>query len=60
MTSEYEKHYIIYPHFDWWKAEKYFTNGGRPIGEDYEYNSGSNSEWLTVEELRKRIQMLMC
>ena len=24
-TFEYEKHHIIYPHFDWWNKENYFT-----------------------------------
>ncbi|NLV76365.1 MAG: polysaccharide biosynthesis protein, partial [Tissierellia bacterium] len=52
MTYEYENHYIIYPHFDWWSSERYFTNGGKPIEEGFEYNSGTNSEWLDVEDLR--------
>lgn len=52
-TYEYEKHYIIYPHFDWWSSERYFTQGGHSIEEGFEYNSGTNSEWLNVEELRK-------
>ena len=59
MTFEYEKHYIIYPHFDWWNSEKFFTNGGRVIEEGYEYNSGTNSEWLGVNELKQKVQALM-
>ncbi|WGS63894.1 UDP-N-acetylglucosamine 4,6-dehydratase (inverting) [Marinitoga aeolica] len=51
-TYEYEKHYIIYPHFDWWNFESHFTPGGKLIEEGFEYNSGNNSEWLTVEDLR--------
>jgi UDP-N-acetylglucosamine 4,6-dehydratase (inverting) len=51
-TYEYEKHYIIYPHFDWWSSERYFTSGGQPIEEGFEYNSGTNTEWLGVDELR--------
>ncbi|SDW10109.1 UDP-N-acetylglucosamine 4,6-dehydratase (inverting) [Tepidimicrobium xylanilyticum] len=53
MTYEYEKHYIIYPHFDWWSSERHFTNGGKSIEEGFEYNSGTNTEWLNVEDLRK-------
>ncbi|SCG81914.1 polysaccharide biosynthesis protein CapD [Proteiniborus sp. DW1] len=52
-TYEYEKHYIIYPHFDWWNSKKFFTNGGRPLQEGFEYNSGTNIDWLSIEELRK-------
>jgi len=52
-TYEYENHYIIYPHFEWWNTRKFFTNGGRPVQEGFEYNSGTNSHWLDIEELRK-------
>lgn len=52
-TYEYEKHYIIYPHFDWEKTKKYNTDGGQLIEQGFEYNSGTNEEWLSVEELRK-------
>lgn len=54
-TYEYEKHYIIYPHFDWWNFEKFFTPGGKLIMEGFEYNSGTNTEWLDIEQLKKRI-----
>lgn len=53
MTYEYDKHYIVYPHFDWWSSERHFTNGGRLIEDGFEYNSGTNREWLNVECLRK-------
>lgn len=53
MTYEYEKHYIIYPHFDWWNSQKFMTPGGKPVEEGFEYNSGKNTEWLSVEDLRK-------
>lgn len=51
-TYEYEKHYIIYPHFDWWSSKRFFTDGGQPIKEGFEYNSGTNTEWLSIEELQ--------
>lgn len=56
LGFEYEKHYIIYPNFAWWKASSHFTNGGKRLEEGFEYNSGTNSEWLSVEELRDCIQ----
>lgn len=53
MTYEYEKHYIIYPHFDWWNSQKFMTPGGKLVEEDFEYDSRKNSEWLSVEDIRK-------
>lgn len=54
-TFEYDKHYIVYPHFDWWNSEGFFTEGGEPIEDGFEYNSETNTEWMDIEELRKRI-----
>ncbi|TAH62850.1 MAG: UDP-N-acetylglucosamine 4,6-dehydratase (inverting) [Gottschalkiaceae bacterium] len=52
-TYEYKKHYIIYPHFDWWSSKRFFTRGGKLIEEGFEYNSGTNTEWLSQEKLRE-------
>lgn len=52
MTYEYEKHYIIYPHFDWWNSKNYMTPGGTRVEENFEYNSETNKEWLTIDKLR--------
>ncbi len=50
-TYEYKKHYIIYPHYNWWGEEKLIP-GGKKVEEGFEYNSGNNSEWLGVDEIR--------
>lgn len=52
-TYKYDKHYIIYPHFDWWSSKRFFTNGGKLIEEGFEYNSETNTKWLNVKDLRK-------
>ncbi len=57
-TYEYEKHYIIYPNYTWWSSEDYFTEGGTPIEMGFEYDSGKNVEWLSVEQLRKAMKEL--
>ena len=57
-TYEYENHYIVYPHFDWWNTEKHFTEGGKPVEDGFEYNSGTNEEWLSVEDLKERLKKL--
>lgn len=54
-TYEYEKHYIIYPHFEWWDFEKHFTPSGKLVADGFEYNSGDNTEWLSKEQLRKAL-----
>lgn len=56
-TYEYDKHYIIYPNFEWWN-KKYFTEGGKLIEEGFEYNSGNNKEWLNIEDLKEALKNL--
>lgn len=52
-TYEYDKHYIIYPHFDWWKSERDMCPGGRLVKQGFEYNSATNEQWIDVEELKQ-------
>lgn len=54
-TFEYDKHYIIYPHYDW-KNREDILPGGVPVEEGFEYNSGTNSQWLDVEQLREALR----
>lgn len=58
-TYEYEKHYIIYPNFDWWSLDKYFTPGGKLVEEGFEYSSGTNSAWLDTNQLKKALSNLV-
>lgn len=57
MTYEYEKHYIVYPHFDW-MSSKNIREGGKLVEEGFEYNSGTNTEWLSVEQLREALKKM--
>lgn len=56
-TYEYEKHFIIYPHYTWWGREKVIP-GGELVEQGFEYSSGKNKQWLSVEELRERISKM--
>lgn len=49
---EYDKHYIIYPHYNWWNENSVMA-GGKKVATEFEYSSGNNNEWLSVEELVK-------
>ncbi len=55
MTYEYDKHYIIYPNYTW-HNESMILPGGVPVGDGFEYNSGTNKEWLDVEELKEALK----
>ena len=52
LTYEYDKHFIIYPHFNWWGTDK-IISGGKMVDSGFDYSSGTNKEWLTIEELKK-------
>lgn len=52
LTYEYDRHYIVYPHYKWW-AEDRVLPGGTKVQEGFEYSSGTNLEWLSVEQLRE-------
>ncbi len=57
-TYEYEKHYIIYPNFEWWNHKYYFTPGGTLVPEGFEYNSANNTQWLSVDEIREELKRI--
>ena len=57
-TYEYEKHYIIYPQLEWWNKENYFAEGGKLIPAGFEYSSGTNTQWLSIEQLRSEMNRL--
>lgn len=52
LTYEYDKHYIIYPHFDWWKFDESKVGKGIKVTEGFEYNSETNKERLDINDLR--------
>jgi UDP-N-acetylglucosamine 4,6-dehydratase (inverting) len=54
-TYEYDKHYIVYPNFEWWNTDTHFTPGGKLIENGFEYNSANNAQWLNVEELKQEM-----
>jgi UDP-N-acetylglucosamine 4,6-dehydratase (inverting) len=57
-TYEYDRHYIIYPNFEWWDVKKSFTEGGKQVEEGFEYDSEHNREWLSVEALKQELKNL--
>ena len=54
-TYEYDKHYIIYPHYTWWEKDRIIP-GGKKVEQGFSYSSDNNKEWFGVEELRELLK----
>lgn len=54
-TYEYKKHFIVYPHYNWWGREDVIS-GGKLVKPEFEYSSGTNTEWLSVKDLRNKLK----
>lgn len=55
-TYDLGKYYTILPSIPKWKVEDYIKEfDAKKVEEGFSYNSGDNSEWETVESLRKLI-----
>ena len=52
-TYEFDKHYLICPRLEWWANYDYSSVGGKKVEHGFEYNSGTNSDWLSVEQLSR-------
>lgn len=51
-TYEYDKHFIVYPQIVWSNIKKPQPTG-KKVAEGFSYSSGNNSEWLSIEEIKK-------
>jgi len=52
-TYEYSKYFIIEPAFHWWRGNN--NDGGNKVPEGFRYSSDLNTEWLSVEDLRRLV-----
>lgn len=57
-TVEFEKFYLIKPSFKFFERRFNSNNCGKAVSEDFEYNSGTNTWWLTKEELNEMIKTI--
>lgn len=57
-TIEFENYFVILPSFDpKWSVEEFIAKGnGKRCDEGFKYNSGTNTDWLTVDQLRELIR----
>jgi FlaA1/EpsC-like NDP-sugar epimerase len=54
-TYEYDKHFIVYPQMVWNDKQKP-NMSGKKVSEGFSYSSGTNTQWLTVEEIRELLK----
>lgn len=56
-TVDLGKYYAILPQVPTWSKDKYMTTfNAKPVAPDFQYNSGTNSDWIGVEEIRALIR----
>ena len=51
-ARDFKDHYIIEPEFEFWD---HHNIGGSPLPEDFSYSSDNNKQWLTIENIRKKV-----
>lgn len=56
-TYEYDNHYIIYPNLEWWKDVN-VKPGGKLVDSNFRYASDTNTEWLSVDDLRDLLEKI--
>jgi UDP-N-acetylglucosamine 4,6-dehydratase len=56
-TVDLGKHYAILPQVSIWSLEKYLDHfKAQMVPQGFKYNSGTNEEWLSVEDIRTLIK----
>jgi UDP-N-acetylglucosamine 4,6-dehydratase/5-epimerase len=59
-TYDLGKYYVILPQKTAWKLEDFISHfNAKKVKEGFNYNSGDNEEWLSIEELRELIKIHM-
>lgn len=56
-TLEFENHFIIHPTNPKWNIEERMKNeNGKKVANNFCYNSGENTQWVSIEEMRDLIK----
>lgn len=53
-TVEFDDYYVIQPEFTWWKKEEHYE--GKLLPEGFAYTSDSNTDWLSIEQLKNLVE----
>lgn len=54
-TVEFKDYYVIKPSFHFFER-RFVENDCKPVAEDFEYNSETNTLWLSIDEMRSMIK----
>jgi UDP-N-acetylglucosamine 4,6-dehydratase (inverting) len=56
-TYDLGKYYVILPQMHEWKLEDFISHfDARKVVSGFTYNSGTNEEWLTIQEIRELVK----
>ncbi len=56
-TLDCGSYYVIVPPSSSWTREQFITHfKAKEVPQNFKYNSGTNTEWLTVEQIRQQIK----
>ena len=59
ITLEFNNQYVIEPAFSFWSSLNYMEqHKGSRVDDTFEYSSNTNTEWISIEELREIIAKL--
>ena len=56
-TYEYKEYYKILPQIHKWSKDPIRIKNGKLVPEDFSYSSDNNSMWMTIDELRKWMEV---
>lgn len=57
QTLEFPDYYVVQPQFPWWDENAHMLRkAGKPVANNFVYDSKTNERWLTVEQLRDMIK----
>ena len=54
FTLEFDENYIVYPQVTF-NQRQVRDPSGKPVKDGFVYSSGTNTEWMSVEEIRRRL-----
>ena len=57
QTAEFDDHFVILPSVDLWDIDEFIKEkNGKRCELGFSYNSGTNTEWLTVGQIRQLVR----
>lgn len=56
-TREFDDYFVVHPEFTFTGATK-LKNNGREVNPEFEYHSGKNKEWLTIDQMQRMVNEL--